>query len=231
MVDEKKVRRQSGISPKERKDLNESTVRLVKHGQEIGFYHQVSPEMLESMDAEEIIEVIATKSKGGVRYGLSTKIMSLMYMQSTLRDWTDKAGTRELPEYKRLEPLIGISRSTLSKWWERREDIWREDNLIKNEGLNIAMTNFSMVMIKMSTALLSVDFIKMVTSDDPKEMYNFIRLIDVLISKIRLVQNLSTENIAHRHTLSERGVGFVVPEERTEPPKKKDKNDLGEPEK
>ena len=246
MVDIAKVKRQRAVSPKKRRELNTVTVNLVKSGKQIGLFHHISPEMLANMDAEEIIAAIGAEEGieevevEGVKiavkvaqYGLSTKIMSLMYMQSTLRDFEHGDGTiTEVPEYSKLHPILGISRVTLKRWWDEREDIWKQNNLIKNEGLNIATTNLSMVVIKLSTALLSVDFLEMVKSDDPKVFYNMIKLMDVLFSKIRLVQNLSTENIAHRHSLTDGGVGYVLPAEKSVPPRgrpKKDKNDLGEP--
>ena len=219
----------------------EAAYDVLSAGRASGLFENLSPEELEKRVTEElralkpqskIEEIIKYEGvnfrpviEKNARYDDSSKMLSIIYMQSFQHDYiNDRTGEiKILPRFTYLSGILQIPKGTLHRWWQDRENILKKDSLLRREGLNIAVSNFMVGLLKMSNQVANLDYSTLIGSGEPRDMTNFIKLIDVIVSKIRLIQNLSTENVAHRHEHTG-AVAYVLPDEKSQPPKKNIRN-------
>lgn len=127
---------------------------------------------------------------------IDNKIFAIMLMEGMIRE---RQGVL-LPNFSMAGKLIGRSRSYMHGLWQDRDEITAQKNTILNNGLKMVRVKMTMSLLKMTNALdrMTVDdwakYFK-----DPKDMRNFIDFYDKLIIRIRLLADLSTENVDHQH--------------------------------
>ena len=104
-----------------------------------------------------------------------------------------------------VQPM-GVPRKTLTGWWKDKEHIMAQRASTLSHGMDYISTAMMVEMMRMTQAMANIDYSEMV-SGKPQDMHNFISLFNTLINKFRLMNNQSTNNVAHKHE-----VELVVPE-------------------
>ena len=156
---------------------------------------------------DEIEEAIPNMNvaKKYTKYELDQKVLAILFMEAFQHEFNGKI----VPKFSYLSKLFGYPDRTLQDWWNQREKIVKQKNLILNKGFDYVQVKLMMTLMRMSESMTLVDFNKMVQGNS-NDFKNFIRLLETLINKIRLLNNLSTKNVEHKHHHG--GVQMIIPD-------------------
>ena len=145
---------------------------------------------------------------GNKRWRVDEKQFALMFLE-VFQDENDITG-EFIPKYTTVSKWLGIPRQTLTRWWKDREEIRAQHSTLMEQGLNYATSAMMVELIRMMQSLAKVDYDDFFES--PKGVNNFIGLMSMMINKVRLMQNMSTNNVAHEHR-HRGGVQMILPDE------------------
>jgi hypothetical protein len=156
---------------------------------------------------DEIEEAIPNMNvaKKYTKYELDQKVLAILFMEAFQHEFNGKI----VPKFSYLSKLFGYPDRTLQDWWNQREKIVKQKNLILDKGFDYVQVKLMMTLMRMSESMTLVDFNKMVQGNS-NDFKNFIRLLETLINKIRLLNNLSTKNVEHQHHHG--GVQMILPD-------------------
>jgi hypothetical protein len=154
--------------------------------------------------SEPVFDVEPLLSKKNGKYRIDEQHLALMFLEAFQRE--DKITGELNPLFSRVEQMLDIPRTTLRGWWKRKDEIMAQQTTTINQGLNYISTGMMVEMIRMTQALSTIDYAALVNGKS-NDLHNFISLFNTMINKFRLLNNQSTNNVAHQHQ-----VEMVIPE-------------------
>jgi|TARA_R100001244_G_scaffold1160_2_gene1821 hypothetical protein len=154
---------------------------------------------------EPVFEGTPLLERKNGKYRIDEQHLALMFLEAFQNE--DKASGELKPLFTRVEEMIGIPKSTLISWWNKRDDIMAQRTTTMTQGLNYISTAMMVEMMRMTQAMATLDYRELLNGK-PQDMHNFISLFNTLINKFRLMNNQSTSNVAHQHE-----VELVLPNE------------------
>ncbi len=141
--------------------------------------------------------ILHQKSKG--KYRLDDKMLVILFLEAFQRDM----GGKMTPNYELVARWFGYPRQTIQGWWANRDKIQKQKSAINDQVMEVVHLRLSSELLRMTEALSRKDYETMKDGD-------FVNLFNTLINKIRLMSNLSTNNVEHNH---HGGVQLVMPQE------------------
>ena len=154
---------------------------------------------------EPVFEGTPLLERKNGKYRIDEQHLALMFLEAFQNE--DKASGELKPLFTRVEEMIGIPKSTLISWWNKRDEIMAQRTTTMTQGLNYISTSMMVEMMRMTQAMATLDYRELLNGK-PQDMHNFISLFNTLINKFRLMNNQSTSNVAHQHE-----VELVLPNE------------------
>ena len=139
------------------------------------------------------------QQKGKGRYRLDDKLLVILFLEAFQDDHNGKM----TPKYELVSRWFGYPSNTIKKWWAGRDKIQKQKSAITDQVLEVVHLRLSSELLRMTETLSRKDYGAMKDND-------FVNLFNTLINKIRLMSNLSTNNVEHKH---QGGVQLVVPQE------------------
>ena len=139
------------------------------------------------------------QQKGKGRYRLDDKLLVLLFLEAFQSDFKGKM----TPNYELVSRWFGYPSNTIKKWWINRDKIQKQKSAITDQVMEVVHLRLSSELLRMTETLSKKDYDNMKDND-------FVNLFNTLINKIRLMSNLSTNNVEHQH---QGGVQLVMPRE------------------
>ena len=139
------------------------------------------------------------QQKGKGRYRLDDKLLVILFLEAFQDDHNGKM----TPKYELVSRWFGYPSNTIKKWWAGRDKIQKQKSAITDQVLEVVHLRLSSELLRMTETLSKKDYSAMKDND-------FVNLFNTLINKIRLMSNLSTNNVEHKH---QGGVQLVMPQE------------------
>ena len=139
------------------------------------------------------------QQKGVGRYRLDDKLLVLLFLEAFQSDFKGKM----TPNYELVSRWFGYPSNTIKKWWTNRDKIQKQKSAITDQVMEVVHLRLSSELLRMTETLSKKDYDNMKDND-------FVNLFNTLINKIRLMSNLSTNNVEHKH---QGGVQLVMPRE------------------
>ena len=139
------------------------------------------------------------QQKGKGRYRLDDKLLVILFLEAFQDDHNGKM----TPKYELVSRWFGYPSNTIKKWWAGRDKIQKQKSAITDQVLEVVHLRLSSELLRMTETLSRKDYGAMKDND-------FVNLFNTLINKIRLMSNLSTNNVEHKH---QGGVQLVVPQD------------------
>ena len=139
------------------------------------------------------------QQKGKGRYRLDDKLLVILFLEAFQDDHNGKM----TPKYELVSRWFGYPSNTIKKWWAGRDKIQKQKSAITDQVLEVVPLRLSAELLRMTATLSRKDYGAMKDND-------FVNLFNTLINKIRLMSNLSTNNVEHKH---QSGVQLVMPQE------------------
>ena len=177
--------------------------------QTIGLLDNVDPEkkpseVLNSIkdaqtDVVEYDEQTILHQKGKGKYRLDDKMLVILFLEAFQRDM----GGKMTPNYELVSRWFGYPRQTIQGWWANRDKIQKQKSAINDQVMEVVHLRLSSELLRMTEVLSRKDYEAMKDGD-------FVNLFNTLINKIRLMSNLSTNNVEHKH---QGGVQLVMPQD------------------
>ena len=140
----------------------------------------------------------------GSSYRVDEKQFALMFLEVFQRE---NANGDIIPKYAWVSRMVGVPESTLRDWWKRRESIQAQHSALMDKGMQYISSSMMVELIKMMQSLSVLDYSDMM--GDSRDMKNLISLLNTMINKVRLLTNLSTNNVEHKH---HGGVEMILPD-------------------
>ena len=162
-------------------------------------------EVLNSIKEVQMDEVVyddeqnILQQKGIGRYRLDDKLLVLLFLEAFQSDFKGKM----TPNYELVSRWFGYPSNTIKKWWANRDKIQKQKSAITDQVMEVVHLRLSSELLRMTETLSKEDYDNMKDND-------FVNLFNTLINKIRLMSNLSTNNVEHKH---QGGVQLVMPRE------------------
>ena len=161
-------------------------------------------EVLNSIKEAQIDEVVydeqtILQQKGRGKYRLDDKMLVILFLEAFQRD----VGGKMTPNYELVSRWFGYPRQTIQGWWTSRDKIQKQKSAINDQVMEVVHLRLSSELLRMTEALSRKDYETMKDGD-------FVNLFNTLINKIRLMSNLSTNNVEHKH---QGGVQLVMPQD------------------
>ena len=162
-------------------------------------------EVLNSIKEVQMDEVVyddeqnILQQKGIGRYRLDDKLLVLLFLEAFQSDFKGKM----TPNYELVSRWFGYPSNTIKNWWANRDKIQKQKSAITDQVMEVVHLRLSSELLRMTETLSKKDYDSMKDND-------FVNLFNTLINKIRLMSNLSTNNVEHKH---QGGVQLVMPKE------------------
>lgn len=125
---------------------------------------------------------------------IDNKILCIMLMEGMMREYKGEF----IPNFTLAGKLVGRAKSYMHDLWQDRDIIITQKDNIVNNGLKMVQVKLIINLMKMTKALDDVEDWG-VFLNTAGQFKNFIELFDKLLLRSRLLGNLSTENVAHKH--------------------------------
>ena len=132
-------------------------------------------------------------------YKLDDKILAIMFMEAFQQDHKGEMK----PKFAMVGRWFGYSRNNMMKWWDKRNEILKQKNAITEQAMNVVQLRLTTELLRMTDTLSRKNYDEMADKD-------FVMLLNTVINKVRLMTNLSTQNVEHKH---DGGVRLVMPKE------------------
>jgi len=193
------------------KNREEELEQDVKDLQSVGLLQGVgndkpAGEILDDLiQAEEEDDVILYENDTPVSkltrrgYKLDDKILAIMFMEAFQQDHKGEMK----PKFAMVGRWFGYSRKNMMSWWDKRSEILKQKNAITEQAMNVVQLRLTTELLRMTDTLSRKNYDEMADKD-------FVMLLNTVINKVRLMTNLSTMNVEHRHN---GGVSLVMPKE------------------
>ncbi len=139
------------------------------------------------------------QQKGVGRYRLDDKLLVLLFLEAFQSDFKGKM----TPNYELVSRWFNYPANTIKKWWISRDKIQKQKSAITDQVMEVVHLRLSSELLRMTETLSKKDYDNMKDND-------FVNLFNTLINKIRLMSNLSTNNVEHKH---QGGVQLVMPQD------------------
>ena len=162
-------------------------------------------EVLNSIKEVQMDEVVyddeqnILQQKGIGRYRLDFKLLVLLFLEAFQSDFKGKM----TPNYELVSRWFGYPSNTIKNWWANRDKIQKQKSAITDQVMEVVHLRLSSELLRMTETLSKKDYDNMKDND-------FVNLFNTLINKIRLMSNLSTNNVEHKH---QGGVQLVMPKD------------------
>ena len=161
-------------------------------------------EVLNSIKEVQMDEVVydeqtILQQKGKGKYRLDDKMLVILFLEAFQRDM----GGKMTPNYELVARWFGYPRQTIQGWWTNRDKIQKQKSAINDQVMEVVHLRLSSELLRMTETLSKKNYDTMKDND-------FVNLFNTLINKIRLMSNLSTNNVEHKH---QGGVQLVMPQE------------------
>lgn len=208
MIDKKKADKIKEIIGDDKIGLDDD----IKAAQEIGMLKGDKPkELIKALmekqddndnDDDDDLPIFVPQKTG--KYRIDEKQFALMFLEVFQHENID---TGEFtPKYRSVSRMLGIPRTTLKSWWDKKEELEEQHSALMDGGIRFISTSLMVESIRMLQALNTVDYKEMFS--DPKSFKNYITLLNTMMNKVRLFTGKSTSNVEHRGL-----VALVTPEE------------------
>ena len=132
-------------------------------------------------------------------YKLDDKILAIMFMEAFQQDHKGEMK----PKFAMVGRWFGYSRKNMQSWWEKRKEILKQKNAITEQAMNVVQLRLTTELLRMTDTLSRKNYDEMADKD-------FVMLLNTVINKVRLMTNLSTQNVEHKH---DGGVRLVMPKD------------------
>tara|TARA_Y100000310_G_scaffold234704_1_gene237722 strand:- start:283 stop:954 length:672 start_codon:yes stop_codon:yes gene_type:complete len=132
-------------------------------------------------------------------YKLDDKILAIMFMEAFQQEHKGEMK----PKFAMIGRWFGYNRNNMMSWWEKRNEILKQKSAITDQAMNVIQLRLTTELLRMTDTLSRKDYDSMADKD-------FISLLNTIINKVRLMTNLSTQNVEHKHG---GGVNLVMPKE------------------
>jgi len=185
---------QFGLHPNKEGKSNTEVVQEIEEAGLIGSY-----------EPEDTAQVTGFTKKWS-KYRIDDKILAILFMEAFQQDHKGKM----TPKFAYVSKLFGYPNVTLQDWWSKRKDLLKQKNLVLDKGFDYVQVKLMMTLMRMSESMTKIAFDEMVKGG-PNDMKNFISMLNVVINKIRLMSNLSTNNVEHQHKHNG-GVQMIIPD-------------------
>jgi|TARA_R100000808_G_scaffold22728_1_gene49654 hypothetical protein len=152
---------------------------------------------------DEQLPLIQSRRARGGKYRLDEQHFGILFME-VFQHENDKGEL--IPRYTAISRMLGVPAGTLTKWWQRRDDLKQQQSALIDQGMKYLSTSMMSELMRMMQAMSSLDYRAMF--DKPASMKNYISLMNMLINKMRLFTDRSTSNVAHEHK-----VQLIIPED------------------
>ena len=177
--------------------------------QSVGLLDNINPEKKPSevlnsikdaqVDIVEYDEEAIIAKRGNGKYRLDDKLLSLLFLEVYQKD----VGGTMTPNYSLVSRWFGYPRHTLQGWWRDRNKIQKQKASMNDRVMDIVQTRIGAELLRITESFSRTDYDCMKASDK-------INLLNTYINKIRLMSNLSTNNVEHKH---QGGVQLVIPQD------------------
>jgi len=174
-----------------KKDIKEDNVNTLVQAKEIGLIGS-ELDVNELVASLENVEPLYDIKQAEDR--IDNKILCVMLMEGMQRDYKGEF----LPNFTLAGKLVGRSKSYMYKLWQDKAEVLAQKNNLVNNGLQMVQVKLVINLLKMTHALDSVEDWS-IFMDSAGQFKNFIELFDKLLLRARLLGNMSTENVAHKH--------------------------------
>ena len=160
-------------------------------------------EILEDIQLAEEEDIILYDNDAPVRkmrsggYKLDDKVLAIMFMEAFQQDHKGEMK----PKFAMVGRWFGYSRDNMMRWWEQRNIILKQKNAITEQAMNVVQLRLTTELLRMTDTLSRKNYDEMADKD-------FVALLNTVINKVRLMTNLSTQNVEHKHN---GGVSLVMP--------------------
>ncbi|HDY88070.1 MAG TPA: hypothetical protein ENH82_08165 [bacterium] len=198
-------------------DMDEEFVKSDKMIDQLLYPYDVGEEELPPVVGANII-----KSPGTGRFSFQQKIGAIWLMQVLL----DKDN---VPRYKIVKMATGIGVNALKNFWKNKQKWIEYSSNFTNTSLKVIKMNFSIALLKSSTALLLIDYNRLATSKDSRDQAALLKITEGLATRIALADSLFNAMDATDATEAiegEAGVLPVAPQEIVKTLKKKKEKDV-----
>ena len=200
----KGVRRAKTILHKKK---TEELEQDVKDLQSVGLLQNVendkpAKEILEDIKLAEEDDIILYDNDAPVRkmrhgYKLDDKVLAIMFMEAFQQEHNGEMK----PKFAMVGRWFGYSRNNMIRWWDQRKDILKQKSAITEQAMNVVQLRLTTELLRMTDSLSRKNYDEMADKD-------FVALLNTVINKVRLMTNLSTQNVEHKHN---GGVSLVMP--------------------
>ena len=143
-------------------------------------------------------------NRSGAKYRVDEKQFALMFLEVFQRESDD--GVIK-PKYAWVSRMVGVPEATLRNWWQNKESIKAQHSALMDKGMQYIASSMMVELIKMMQSLSTINYSDLMS--DSKDMKNMISLLNTMVNKVRLLTNLSTNNIEHQH---HGGVEMILPD-------------------
>ena len=154
-------------------------------------------------DTVEYSGTDAMEIKSKKEHTIGEKVLAILYMEAFQREHEGEMKPRYTLIGTWLRPNEPNHANNLMRWWKDRDEILKQKNAIIEYTTNIVQLSVSTELIRMSEASHRIDYDSMSNKD-------FTQHYAMLLNRHRLMSNLSTQNVEHKH---EGGVNLVMPKE------------------
>tara|TARA_R110002110_G_scaffold346601_1_gene556744 strand:- start:27071 stop:27727 length:657 start_codon:yes stop_codon:yes gene_type:complete len=180
----------------------------VKDLQSVGLLQNVendkpAKEILEDIKLAEEEDIILYDNDAPVRkmrsggYKLDDKVLAIMFMEAFQQEHNGEMK----PKFAMVGRWFGYDRNNMIRWWEQRKEILKQKNAITEQAMNVVQLRLTTELLRMTDTLSRKNYDEMADKD-------FVALLNTVINKVRLMTNLSTQNVEHKHN---GGVSLVMP--------------------
>lgn len=161
-------------------------------------------EELANEDASLDSDYLPLFTSGNTKYRVDEKQFALMFLEVFQRE----ADTGVIkPKYSWVSRMIGVPETTLRRWWKNKESIKAQHSALMDKGMQYIASSMMVELIKMMQSLSTINYSDLMGNS--KDMKNMISLLNTMVNKVRLLTNLSTNNIEHKHHA---GVEMILPD-------------------
>ena len=193
-----------------RKNREQELEQDVKDLQSVGLLQNVendkpAKEILEDIKLAEEEDVVLYDNDSSVAkirrngYKLDDKVLAIMFMEAFQQEHKGEMK----PKFAMVGRWFGYDRGNMIRWWGQRKEILKQKNAITEQAMNVVQLRLTTELLRMTDTLSRKNYDEMADKD-------FVALLNTVINKVRLMTNLSTQNVAHKH---DGGVSLVMPKE------------------
>ena len=190
-----------------RKNREQELEQDVKALQSVGLLQNVendkpAKEILEDIKLAEEDDIILYDNDAPVRkmrhgYKLDDKVLAIMFMEAFQQEHNGEMK----PKFSMVGRWVGYSSNNMIRGWDQRKEILKQKSAITEQAMNVVQLRLTTELLRMTDTLSRKNYDEMADKD-------FVALLNTVINKVRLMTNLSTQNVEHKHN---GGVSLVMP--------------------